>query len=119
MWKNSKNFSNDTYPHIRKSLLYTIKGTQSKGSDPFYRHRDSQKPPIDMLILDVMMPRKNGKQVYAEIKAENPDVKALFLSGYTSDILSERGIVAEDVNLLTKPVSADELLKKIREVLDK
>ncbi|MBF0538261.1 MAG: response regulator [Nitrospirae bacterium] len=72
-----------------------------------------------MMILDVMMPRKNGKQVYDEIKADDPNVKALFLSGYTSDILNNKGIVQESVNILTKPVSAVELLRKIREVLDK
>ncbi|MBI5643759.1 MAG: PAS domain S-box protein [Deltaproteobacteria bacterium] len=74
---------------------------------------------IDLLILDVIMPRKNGKEAYGEIIKINPRVKAMFLSGYTEDIINKKGILEEGLNFYIKPISASGLLRKIREVLDK
>ncbi|MEO5356218.1 MAG: ATP-binding protein [Nitrospirae bacterium YQR-1] len=74
---------------------------------------------IHMVILDVIMPKRNGKQVYDEIKTIKPDVKALFMSGYPFDVLSGRGIVVENLDFISKPIAAEEFLTKVREVLDK
>lgn len=68
---------------------------------------------IDMVILDVLLPKKNGKEVYNYIKSKSPDVRALFISGYTSDILTAKGILDEDLDFLPKPIDARELIKKI------
>jgi PAS domain S-box-containing protein len=73
---------------------------------------------IDLLILDVIMPRKSGKEAYDAIKALRSDVAALFISGYTADILQNRGIFEAGVDFISKPVSPFELLRKIREILD-
>jgi CheY-like chemotaxis protein len=73
---------------------------------------------IDLLILDVIMPGKSGKEAYDAIKALRPDVAALFISGYTADILQSRGISEAGLNFISKPVSPFELLRKIREILD-
>ncbi len=50
-------------------------------------------PGIALLILDVIMPGKNGKEVYAEIKGLRPDIRALFMSGYTANIIHKKGIL--------------------------
>ncbi len=76
------------------------------------------KDRIKLLILDVVMPKKNGKEAYDEIKAINPDIKALFTSGYTENIIHKKGILDYKLNFLRKPASPNELLKKIREILD-
>ncbi len=73
---------------------------------------------IDILLLDVVMPRKNGRMVYEEIRAIRPDIKVLFMSGYTSDIMEEKGVDMDEVALINKPVSPSELLKRLREALD-
>jgi CheY-like chemotaxis protein len=73
---------------------------------------------IDLLLLDMDMPKKNGKKVYDEIKQINPDIKVLYTSAYPSGIMMERGIIDEDTNFLSKPFGAPILLRKIREVLD-
>jgi PAS domain S-box-containing protein len=73
---------------------------------------------VDMVILDVIMPKKNGKEACDEIKKLRPDMKVLFASGYTADILQKRGIAEGDINFITKPVMPQDLLKKIREVLE-
>lgn len=77
------------------------------------------KDRIELVILDVIMPNKNGKEAFIEIKKERPDIKALFTSGYTSDVINnKRGIIEEALNFLPKPASPNELLRKVREVLD-
>ncbi len=80
-----------------------------------FREYDSE---IDLLILDVIMPKKNGPQVYDEIRLTR-DVRAIFMSGYASDVISSRGINAEGFEVLSKPISPVRFLSKIREVLDK
>jgi polar amino acid transport system substrate-binding protein len=74
---------------------------------------------IDLLILDVMMPKKNGGQVYNAVKAVRPDIDILFVSGYPADIIQKKGILEEDLQFISKPVSPFDLLRKIREILDK
>jgi PAS domain S-box-containing protein len=80
----------------------------------FMANRDQ----VRMLLLDVIMPKKNGKEVYDKIRIFNPDVKALFLSGYTADIIHRKGLLDQGLNCILKPVQINELLKKIRMVLD-
>jgi len=72
----------------------------------------------DLVILDVVMPGKNVKEVYDEIKKIRPDIKALFMSGYSENVVHKRGILREGVNYITKPASPSELQEKMRELLD-
>jgi len=70
------------------------------------------------VILDVIMPRMNGKETLDVLKKQQPSLKVLFMSGYTYDIIEEKGIPEEGVDLILKPLKPDELLKKVRELLD-
>lgn len=72
---------------------------------------------IDLLILDVIMPKMNGKDVFEIINKTRNDVKTLFISGYTADILEQKGI-PENCHLVSKPVSPHDFLWKVRTVLD-
>jgi PAS domain S-box-containing protein len=74
---------------------------------------------IQLLILDVIMPKKNGKECYDEIRKSAPDIKTIFTSGYTANIIHKKGILEEGIDLILKPVSPNQLLRKIREVLDR
>ncbi|MBI5634252.1 MAG: response regulator [Nitrospirae bacterium] len=78
----------------------------------------SQRPGIDLLLLDVVMPGKNGREVFDAIKILSPEIRALFISGHPADIIGKRGVLEEGINFIGKPVSPEELLSKIREVLD-
>jgi CheY-like chemotaxis protein len=73
---------------------------------------------INLVILDVIMPKKNGKDVYNEIKKMNSEVKVFFISGYSSDIIHKRGILDEKLDIISKPIMPDELLAKVRKILD-
>jgi two-component system cell cycle sensor histidine kinase/response regulator CckA len=73
---------------------------------------------IRLLIFDVIMPKMNGKDAFEEIKKFRPDIKILFMSGYAADIFEEKNIFNHDLNIVTKPISPTELLKKVRDTLD-
>jgi len=74
---------------------------------------------IDLLILDVMMPKKNGAEVYIAAKSVRPDVDILFISGYAADMIRKKGIPEQEIEFLPKPVNPFDLLRKIREIRDK
>lgn len=87
------------------------------GEDAVNRFIEHQQD-IDLIVMDVVMPKMNGQQAYEEIAKIRPDVKVLFMSGYTPDIVQEKGIITDGYNFLHKPVTPMEMLKKIRELLD-
>ncbi|MBI5213323.1 MAG: PAS domain S-box protein [Nitrospirae bacterium] len=88
------------------------------GSEAVSRFAEN-KDAVRLLLLDVVMPRKNGREAYEEIRAVMPDVKVIFMSGYTADIMHEKGIIEEGINFISKPVSPQAMLKTVREALDR
>lgn len=76
------------------------------------------KDTISLLIVDVIMPRKNGRAVYEEVKRIRPEVKVLFTSGYPADLIQKEGVLEKGLNFLSKPSSPQALLRMVREVLD-
>jgi PAS domain S-box-containing protein len=88
------------------------------GSDAVQRFLNL-KDEISLLVLDVVMPKKNGMDTYDEIKNIKSDIKVLFMSGYTGDIVLDKGVHEKDFNFISKPFSPNALLLKIREILDK
>lgn len=81
--------------------------------EKFHRYCDE----VDLLLLDVVMPKKNGKEVFDAVGPSRPDLKVLFMSGYTANIIHKKGVLNEGLNFIAKPLSPDRLLAKIREVL--
>lgn len=73
---------------------------------------------ISLIVMDVIMPKKNGREAYDEICKIRPGVKVLYTSGYTSDFIQSRGVADAGIELIMKPVRSTELLKKIRDMLD-
>jgi len=73
---------------------------------------------VDLLVLDAIMPKKNGKQVYDKVKRVRPHTKVLFVSGYAGDVIQQKGLFEEKLNFLSKPVLPNTLLQKIRDILD-
>ena len=74
---------------------------------------------VDILLFDSVMPKKNGRQAYDVIAAAHPAVKVIFMSGYTRDVVLDKGIEEQRFDFLSKPAPHDILLAKIREVLDR
>jgi len=88
------------------------------GEDALKQFMDN-KDKIQLVMLDMIMPKKSGKEVYDRIKKMSPGMKTLFSSGYTADRIDKESMLKEGFDLIMKPVSPKDLLKKIREVLDK
>ena len=90
-------------------------GSGQEAINEFKAHKDK----IQLVLLDVIMPNRNGREAYEEIKKIRPDIKALFMSGYPADIIHKHEIVEKGFAYIEKPASPTKLLRKIREVLGK
>ena len=76
-------------------------------------------PQIDLLLTDVVLPNgMNGRQLSDEVLRRRPDIKVLFVTGYTRNAIIHHGRLDPDIDLLTKPFTADALTRKIRQILD-
>ncbi|MBI5895868.1 MAG: PAS domain S-box protein [Desulfobacterales bacterium] len=73
---------------------------------------------IDLLLLDVVMPKKGGRIVYNEISADHSDIKCLFMSGYSENAVHTNFILDKKLNLIQKPFKIDDFLRTVRRVLD-
>jgi CheY-like chemotaxis protein len=69
-------------------------------------------------MTDVIMPEMNGREVARNLQSIYPNIKRLFMSGYTADIIASQGVLDKGVYFLQKPFSRKGLAVKIREVLD-
>jgi two-component system cell cycle sensor histidine kinase/response regulator CckA len=74
---------------------------------------------IDLLVTDVVMPQMSGRELAEQLKALQPQLKVLFMSGYTDDAIVRHGLLAAEVEYLSKPFSLNVLASKVRELLDK
>ncbi len=73
---------------------------------------------IDLLITDVIMPGMNGKELAHKLLQKQTDMKCLFMSGYTADIINKQGKLEAGMSFLQKPFSRNELASKVRTTLD-
>jgi len=111
----------DSVRKISKKLLETFGYTVIEavnGEEAVKRYMEN-KDNIRLLILDVIMPKKSGKEAYEQIREVSPGIKTLFMSGYTADVIQTKWIVEKGLDFISKPSSPTDFLRKIREVLDK
>jgi two-component system cell cycle sensor histidine kinase/response regulator CckA len=78
---------------------------------------DVDPPPIDLLLTDVVMPNMGGRALAATLRPRFPEMRVLFMSGYTEDRILRQGIAAEEVAYIQKPFSASSLLDRVRTTL--
>ena len=74
---------------------------------------------IDLLISDVVMPGMSGQELVQEVRRERPELKVIFVSGYTDNVINAHGVKRGEFDFLAKPFSAAELARVVREVLDR
>lgn len=80
---------------------------------------EQHEGPIDLLLTDVIMPKINGRELADKITELQPEIKVLFTSGYTQNIIAHHGVMDENVEFLAKPYSLEALASRVREVLDR
>jgi two-component system, cell cycle sensor histidine kinase and response regulator CckA len=111
---------NESVRHLLRDMLaecgYTVIEAID-GNDAIEKFVRSEG--VDLLILDSVMPNKNGREAYDAIKKERADVKVIFTSGYTRDVFLVKGIEDRSFDFLPKPLQRNRLLEKVREVLDR
>ena len=73
---------------------------------------------IHLLMTDVVMPEMNGRDLAKNLLSLYPNLKRLFMSGYTADVIAHHGVLDEGVQFIQKPFSVQTLAAKVREVLD-
>lgn len=77
------------------------------------------KAPLHLLLTDVIMPGMNGRELANQILSRRPDIRVIYMSGYTENAIGHNGTLEEGVILLQKPFTLSALKTKVREVLDK
>ncbi len=109
----------ETIRHMTKMLLenygyHVLVAVDGEEAVSVFRdNRDS----IQLILMDVIMPRKNGRATLDEIAGIKPGVPAIFMSGYSADVMTHRGLAKDTANYLSKPLKPALLLKKVRELL--
>jgi CheY-like chemotaxis protein len=74
---------------------------------------------IHLLFTDVVMPQMTGRELAERLKSVRPDLRVLFMSGYTADVIAKHGVLEKGVIFLHKPFTKKDLAAKVREALDK
>lgn len=103
-----------------QKLLETLKYDVLTATNPDEAMILVQKNPnkIHLLITDVVMPIMSGKDLADRIKTVNPNIKVLYMSGYTANVIAHHGVLDQGVNFIAKPFSIGALSTKVRKVLD-
>lgn len=91
----------------------------AKSPNEALRMIQSHSGPIHLLITDVVMPEMNGKDLRDKVAELRPDLKRIFMSGYTAKVIAHHGILDEGIDFLQKPFSVKTLLEKVRDALDR
>lgn len=105
----------------RKTGIHELKGDKDcVYLDKLKGHFIGKVVPVKSLckLTDVVMPEMNGRDLAKNLLALNPQLKCLFTSGYTANVIVHHGVLDEGVFFIQKPFSRKDLAAKVREVLD-
>jgi CheY-like chemotaxis protein len=80
-----------------------------------YKQHEGQ---IDLIMTDVVMPQMSGRELAQSLEILHPNIKVLYMSGYTTDAIVRHGLLEQEIAFLQKPFAPDALIRKVREVLD-
>lgn len=95
---------------------YTV--IEAKDGGDAIRKFSSFANEVDLMILDVVMPGKNGVHVHSAARTINPGIKVIFISGYVADTVCRQYLAGEQMHFLDKPINPTVLLEKVRSVID-
>jgi signal transduction histidine kinase/ActR/RegA family two-component response regulator len=73
---------------------------------------------IHLLLTDVVMPGLNGKELHERLRALRPELRVLYMSGYSEDVITSHGVLSDDTAFIQKPFSVEELVSRVRSTLD-
>ena len=99
-----------------EKLGYTVINAESPKAALHLAETYGEK--IDLLITDVIMPEMNGRALFRQLSACNPEIRALYMSGYTSRVIAQHGVLEKGVQFIQKPFSIRELALKVRQAVE-
>jgi signal transduction histidine kinase/CheY-like chemotaxis protein len=91
---------------------------EAGGGEEALRICERQEAPVQLLLTDVVMPEMSGPEVAQRLTRVHPEMKVLYMSGYTDDAIIRHGVRELGTVFLQKPFTSDSLARKVREVLD-
>jgi PAS domain S-box-containing protein len=91
---------------------------EASGPEGAFGIAESHSGSIDLLMTDVIMPKMNGTQLAAQMVTLRPQMRVLYMSGYTDEAIGRHGVIEAGTNFLQKPFTLQALLRKLRAVLD-
>jgi len=83
-----------------------------------YAYYENHDDPFDLLLTDVVMPSMNGRDLYNKLREKRPELKAVFMSGYTENVIAHHGVLDEGISFIQKPFTIKTLAMMVRKVLD-
>lgn len=95
------------------NILYALNGVQA--TEVYSQHASE----VDLILTDVVMPEMGGKKLIESLPNMRPDVKVLYMSGYTDSAIDDQGILNPNTEFIQKPFSPADLLNKVRSILDR
>ena len=104
---------------ITKVILESLGSTVIPAGTPAeaIQIAENSETPIDLLMTDVIMPEMNGHELFKRIDKIRPELKCLFMSGYSADILAPKGVLKKGINFIQKPFSLKGISDKINEIM--
>ncbi len=100
---------------LEKNGYRILEAAEAKEAiEVFARHQNQ----IHLLLTDVIMPNMNGRELYESLQTSVPDLRVLFMSGYSADILAPNGVLDSSIHLIEKPFTAKDLVQRVRARLD-
>ncbi len=111
---------NDQVRQLAEAILnrYGYSVTRASNGAEMLAAAAALEQPAHMLLTDVVLPGMNGRELYHRLLELYPDLKVLYMSGYTQNVIAHRGALDEGVQFIQKPFAVAALASKIREVLD-
>jgi PAS domain S-box-containing protein len=94
---------------------HVLEASNGNEAVSIYKEHEAE---IDMLLTDAVMPQMSGRELREVLVSLCPDIKVLYMSGYTDDAIMRHGLLEQEIVFLQKPFTAEALVRKVREVLD-
>jgi PAS domain S-box-containing protein len=101
---------------ILSSVGYTVYAAKDKQEAMVVINDDNIS--IDLLLTDVIMPETNGRDLYGILSNIQPDLKVLYMSGYTHEVIAKHGVLEDGISFIQKPLTVESLAKKVKSVME-
>ena len=115
LWLKTKKRSEHSLPSLHDQGYKVIESTSAEDA---LQIGESYQEPIHLLLTDVVLPRLSGRKIAEHIASLRPNMKVLYMSGYTDDSVVRHGVLEANTAFLQKPFTPAVLSRKVRDVLD-